>query len=256
MSVHGELELQRTNGVALEQKPPAEVSIVQIIEKISQMPNLSMDQVLVIKELVALRNQEREQERKERFFEALARVQAKAPRIARNGIMDRGPGKGTIPYAKREDIDAVMRPLYQAEGFSVTWNFPRNESLIRVVGKFTAFGHTEEREWSCSPDTSGGKQNPQAAGSTDSYGQRYISIGFWDIITEGADVNGANPKNLTCISQEQADAVSTALEDIGAKAGTPNRAAFYKTFGVSEVSELKLSQIDNVWVRINSRRNA
>jgi len=86
--------------------------------------------------------------------------------------MDRGVGKGQIHYARREDIDLMLRPIYQAEGFTVTWNAPINDNRIQVVGSFTAFGHTETREWSCSPDTSGGKQNPQAAGSTISYGQR------------------------------------------------------------------------------------
>lgn len=235
---------------------PTEISIVQIIEKISQTPSLTQESIGVLERLVALQERRDDRDRKEKFFEALKRVQEKAPRVTKYGLMDRGPGKGTIAFAKREDIDAVMRPIYQAEGFSVNWDAPRSETLIRVVGRFTAFGHTEEREWSCSPDTSGGKQNPQAAGSTVSYGQRYISIMMWDIITEDQDTNGGTRASTSPILQKQADEISTALDDLGAKVGTQQRAAFQKTFGVSKVEEIKQSQLDEVWNRIRNRQKA
>lgn len=248
------LTAQRETAVATTGTP--EVNILQIIEKMAQTPNLTTESVAALTQLVALQDRREAQQRRERFFEALARVQAKAPRIPKHGLMDRGAGKGQIKYAKREDIDAVMRPIYKDEGFSVNWDSPMVEGKIRVIGRFTAFGHTEEREWWCLPDGSGGKQGPQAAGSTVSYGQRYVSIMFWDIITEDEDANGARRESVQVITQAEADDIATALDDLGARAGTQQRAAFYKTFGISKIEDLKRSQFDEVWARINTRRKA
>lgn len=252
MSPHGELSFERAGHapVVARQEAPGEVSIVQIIEKISSTPNLTLESIGVLERLVALQERRDEQQRRERFFEALKRVQEKAPRITKHGLMDRGAGKGQIAFAKREDIDLVMRPIYQAEGFSVNWDSPMVDGKIRVVGRFTAFGHTEEREWWCAPDGSGGKQGPQAAGSTVSYGQRYISIMFWDVITEGEDTNGGSPKDATPISQAQADEITTLLGDLGAGPGTERRKRFYKTYGVQKIEDLRVSQLKDVYARI------
>lgn len=257
MSPHGELTVERASApvtAIAKHESPGEVSIVQIIEKLANTPNLSMESVAALTQLVALQDKREDRERRERFFEALKRVQEQAPRITKYGLMDRGAGKGQIKYAKREDIDAVMRPIYQKEGFSVNWDSPMVDGKIRVVGRFTAHGHTEEREWWCSPDASGGKQGPQASGSTVSYGQRYISIMFWDVVTEDEDLNGGKREGAEPISQAQADEVATALLDLGAGPGTQQRAAFQKAFGVSKIEELRASQLDEVWARINKRK--
>lgn len=241
-------ELATTNG--------GEVSIVSIIEKLAQTPNLTTESVAALTQLCALQDKREDRQRRELFFDALKRVQEQAPRITKHGLMDRGAGKGQIKFAKREDIDAVMRPIYQREGFSVNWDSPMVDGKVRVVGRFTAFGHTEEREWWCAPDGSGGKQGPQAAGSTVSYGQRYISVMFWDVITEDEDINGAKPEEVKAITQSEADDITTALDDLGARSGTQQRTAFYKTFGISKIEDLKRSQFDEVWARINTRRKA
>lgn len=196
-----------------------------------------------LERLMAMMERKEAQERKEKFFSALARVQMAAPRITKYGLMDRGAGKGQIKFAKREDIDAVMRPIYQAEGFSVNWDAPMHDGKIRVIGRFTAFGHTEEREWWCAPDASGGKQGPQASGSTTSYGQRYISIMFWDIITEDEDKNGAKREDVEPISQNQADDIRTRMNDLPQKAPGNLLSILCRKYGVEKIEELKAGQL-------------
>jgi hypothetical protein len=225
---------------------PQEVSIISIIEKLAQTPNLTMESVAALTQLVALQDKREERQRKDLFFEALKRVQEKAPRITKSGLMDRGPGKGQIPFAKREDIDAVMRPIYQAEGFSVNWNSPMVDGKVRVVGHFTAFGHTEEREWWCAPDTSGGKQPPQASGSTVSYGQRYLSVMFWDIITEDEDTNGARREDVRPITQNQADDIRTRMNDLPQKSPGLLLSKLCQKHGVEKPEALKASQLTAV----------
>ncbi len=220
-----------------------EVSIVQIIEKISQTPNLTLESIGVLERLVALQEKRDEQMRREKFFEALKRVQERAPRITKHGLMDRGPGKGQIPFAKREDIDAVMRPIYQQEGFSVNWDSPMVDGKLRVIGRFTAYGHTEEREWWCAPDASGGKQGPQAAGSTVSYGQRYISIMFWDVITEGEDNNGVKREDVEPVTQGQADDIRTRMNDLPQTRPGILLAKLCQKYGVERPEDLKIGQL-------------
>lgn len=226
------------NEQALEQRPFESLIVRAMDDKTFDVEKLER--------LMAMMERKEAQERKEKFFAALARVQQTAPRITKYGLMDRGAGKGQIKFAKREDIDAVMRPIYQAEGFSVNWDAPMHDGKIRVIGRFTAFGHTEEREWWCAPDASGGKQGPQASGSTTSYGQRYISIMFWDIITEDEDTNGTTVKP---ISQSQSDDVRSQLEEI--QAALPR---FFKLFGVTKLEELRTDQLKEVYARIEEAR--
>ena len=57
-------------------------------------------------------------QRKERFFEALALAQAQMPQLDQTGCIEYGAGKGKINYARIEDIDAQIRPIYSAAGSS------------------------------------------------------------------------------------------------------------------------------------------
>lgn len=238
-----ELVRQEAGAVTAAQQP---VSLMSFAMQMAANPSMDADK---LERIMAMLERQEEQTRKDQFFEALARVQKAMPRIRKHGMMDRGQGKGQIAYAKREDIDAVIRPLYEAEGFSVNWDAPRGDGMIRVVGRFTAFGHTEEREWSCSADTSGGKQNPQAAGSTISYGQRYLTKMFWNIIEEGEDTNGAPPAAVENITQEEADTMRSTLEELNA-----NVPKFLELFGVSKMEDLKQSQLKDAWAKIEQKR--
>lgn len=241
-SVHGELEVQRD----MVRRPEAtgEVSILQIIERLSQTPNFTVESVAALTQLVALQDKREAQTRKEMFEAALLRVQIAAPRILQNGLMDRGVGKGQIPYAKREDIDAVMRPIYQEEGFTVTWDGPpMPDGKIDVTGFFTCCGHTEVRHWPCSPDASGGKTGPQAVSSTIAYGKRQISKMVWDIIEEGLDKNGAKREEVEAISQSQADEIRTRMNDLSQKAPGILLLKLCEMHGVKRPEEIKVGQL-------------
>jgi hypothetical protein len=167
-----------------------------------------------------------------------------------------GRDGGTIKFATREDIDAVMRPIYQPEGFTVTWDGPRLPSgHIDVIGRFTAHGHTEERHWICVPDESGGKTPPQATSSTIAYGKRQVSKMMWDIVEEGLDKNGASRKeDVTPISQEQADTIRSLLQEL------PNSAVYIKKclqiYGVTRLEDIRLADLDDVHKRIKSVKDA
>ena len=102
-----------------------------------------------LERLIALQERSQAAQRKERFFEALALAQAQMPQLDQNGCIEYGAGKGKINYARIEDIDAQIRPIYSAAGFSVSWNSgPVMEGkMVRVEENvLRRHGHNETRE--------------------------------------------------------------------------------------------------------------
>ena len=229
----------------------APVSLENLVAQIAQSDSMTTEKVEVIERLVALMERREAQQRKERFDEAHRRVQARVTRVAKNGLMDRGAGKGQIPYAKREDVDAMVRPIYLEEGFSIDWDAPMTSDggKIHIRGRFNCAGHTEIREITFAPDASGGKTGPQATGSSVAYGQRYVEKMFWNILDEGADANGADVEATKPITQDQADTIRTELADI--KADMPR---FYRLFGVAALEDLRVSQLTEVYARIKQAK--
>lgn len=195
---------------------PEAVSLEQLVVTMAQSPDMTTQKVEVLERLMAMMERRDEQRRKELFFEALARVQALVKPVEQNGMMARGDKGGRIPYAKREDIRAMVKPIYIAEGFSVTWDAPTSDDsgTIHVTGHFTCHGHTEIRQWSCKPDPSGGKTGPQAVSSTIAYGKRQIEKMFWDVEEKGQDKNGAESKDIDPITENQALDIRTRMNDL------------------------------------------
>jgi hypothetical protein len=99
------------------------------------------------------------------------------PQLDQNGCIDYGSGKGKINYARIEDIDAQIRPIYSGAGFSVSWNSePVMEGkMVKVQGTFSCHGHNETREMTGPVDNSGGKNGIQGVASSVAYLKRQIS---------------------------------------------------------------------------------
>ena len=89
---------------AITHAPAGAVASPQTLEELvfSKASDPTFDADKLIK-LVDLMERTQAQKRKEAFFEALQRVQAKSPRITKNGLMDRGAGKWphSLPLAAR-----------------------------------------------------------------------------------------------------------------------------------------------------------
>lgn len=124
---------------------------------------------------------------------AFARVCSKMPRITKHGKIDFGKSSKPIPYAKWEDIDEAIRPVYQAEGFTLT-----HDTEPSAQAGWTTYhailihinGNRRKSSISLPLDTSGGKQNIQGAGSSSSYGARYATRNLFNIVFEGEDDDG------------------------------------------------------------------
>lgn len=182
--------------------PPARTSMVDdynmkmltMIERVVTDPSIDVSK---LREMIELQERMRADQASREFHSALNALQPLLPVIKKKGLISiefkNGKGSQSTPYALKEDIQKAIRPLYTRAGFSTSFNTRNEQGKIVVVLKLSHnAGHTETYESPPMPlDTSGSKNNIQAAGSTVSYGQRYCLIGAFDIVTEGLDDDGA-----------------------------------------------------------------
>tara|TARA_R110000868_G_scaffold156637_1_gene383596 strand:+ start:43 stop:807 length:765 start_codon:yes stop_codon:yes gene_type:complete len=238
-----ELARQEPGAVAVVSQP----TVIDIIGKMADSPHFSLEAVQAIKELVALQERQDELRRKAEFAAAMARIQADIPRIVQRGkiVIPAKDGKAgsATTFARLADIDVALRPLLQREGMFLTFNEPETMDGGRSVieGQLAhSNGYSETKRMTLSLDTSGSKNNIQAAGSRMRYGRRYI-VGMWFNIIEADDdvAEGAGERVLP-ITQKQADE----LNDLLAEIGGDEKARFLRWAGVAKMADVTAAKFE------------
>lgn len=148
------------------------------------------------------------------FNRALHGAQAMMPRVVKHGVISLGTGKGSIPFAKWEDVDAVLRPLQKEFGFSVTF------SEIAVTEFGTTWeathrhilGYSQTNRITLARDSGPGRNAVQSSGSTSSYAKRYLVENFFNIVREDEDDDGKKG-GARFITTEQVAQLQTLLKD-------------------------------------------
>jgi len=106
------------------------------------------------------------------------------------------PQKGVFEafkYAPLEEIDKHLRPLLAEEEMDLSYSDEPCEGggiLIRGRLKHLPSGHYEDSFMPAPPDTTGGKSNVQAVGSTNSFLRRYVACNIFNIVVVGDDDDG------------------------------------------------------------------
>ena len=106
------------------------------------------------------------------------------------------PQKGTyeaFKYAPLEEIDKHLRPLLAEEDMDLSYSDePRERDGILIRGRLKHLpgGHYEDSFMPAPPDTTGGKSNVQAVGSTNSFLRRYVACNIFNIVIVGDDDDG------------------------------------------------------------------
>ena len=239
-------ELTRQDGGAVAVQPQ-QPTVVDIINRMADSPNFSLEAVQAIKELVALQERQDELRRKSEFAAAMARIQAEIPRIVQRGKIvipaKEGKAGSSTSFARLADIDVALRPLLQREGMSLTFDEPETLDGGRSIieGRLThANGYSETKRMTLSLDTSGSKNNIQAAGSRMRYGRRYI-VGMWFNIIEADDdaAEGAGER-VAVITQKQADE----LNDLLAEIGGDEKVRFLRWAGVEKLADVPVAKFE------------
>ncbi|MBX9755653.1 MAG: ERF family protein [Pseudomonadaceae bacterium] len=166
-------------------------------------------------------------------------------------------------YARLEDIDQEISPIYTDEGFSLSFG-TADSSLaghIRVICDcMHAEGHTKQYQMDLPLDATGigGKTNKtgvHAHGSTNSYARRYLTMMIFNVVMvkEDNDGNGAanNKPEQPVITAPQAAQLAALLS----KCSEKSQADFAEKFG-SPASVYK-SEFNDVLAKLtkNAARN-
>src|SRR5271169_6350419 len=133
---------------------------------------------------------------KGRMLKKLAGIKFVKNRHAIYEIENGKPQEGTyeaFKYAPLDEIDKHLRPLLAEENMDLSYSDePREGGGIRIRGrlKHLPSGHYEDSFMSAPLDTTGGKSEVQAAGSTNSFLRRYIACNIFNIVVVGDDDDG------------------------------------------------------------------
>lgn len=210
----------------LEIKPIAISALKQpdmmtIIEKAMMMPNFEIEK---LERLLAMQKEIMAKNAEMSFTSALVRLSADLPRIVRSKSVaydidknDKTKGKKeAFKFAAYEDIDEVLRPLMAREGFHPSFDTaPRpgdGGGAIITCTLTHVDGHSMKASVPVALDSSGGKNNIQAMGSTISYGQRYCLKMLLNIVTVGEDDDGKTSE-AQYIDPVQADLLNVLLSE-------------------------------------------
>lgn len=192
----------------LVETPQAEQSnMLAIIERAATdvaVDVVKMQALLDVQERIMVKQAEIE------FNEAMARLEL--PEIKKLGKTHNSK------YAKYEHIDREIRPLYTAEGFSMSFNSKLNDNVETYYGTLSHVGgHSRTAEMALPPDTSGSKNAIQAKGSTISYAKRYLLCMLLNIITVDEDDDGSSAFPIT---DEQFEQLQTLIDETGSDSKT------------------------------------
>jgi hypothetical protein len=141
----------------------------------------------------------------------------------------------TFKYAPFEEIDKHLRPLLAEENMDLSYSDePREGGGIRIRGrlKHLPSGHYEDSFMSAPLDTTGGKSEVQAAGSTNSFLRRYVACNIFNIVVVGDDDDGA----MGTVDEDQAKTILDLIKK--AKVG-PKFLKYMKARSVEEAGSLE-----------------
>jgi len=217
---------------------PAVGGFSSIIEKVAMMENIDVDK---LERMMAMQMQWEERNARKLFDEAKARASAKLKhiKIVKNRSVaydidktnkDKGQ-KVAFRYAALEDIDKLISPVLGEENIDVSYKIEPNAlpGWHTVVCWLSHAGHREPYPMPMPLDTSGGKGNAQAMGSTQMYGMRRALCGAFNLIPVGLDDDGMGG----AIDDSQAANIKQMIKDSGA-----DTAGFLKYMGVPNVEEI------------------
>jgi hypothetical protein len=180
-------------------EPPS--GMLAMMERLALNPDLPVEK---LEKLLDMQIKIMAIEAEKEFAAAMARVQSQLPKVKR----DRPNEQTGSKYATLEAIAQAIKPIYTAEGFSMSFSeAPSSENHVRVIGILRhKDGHKTEHYRDVAIDATGiaGKVNKtttHAEASSITYGRRYVTCLAFDVAT-GDDTDGNKPGDK--ITEEQA----------------------------------------------------
>src|SRR6516165_4375323 len=189
----------------VERLPPAPSSdspstVLALIERVALDPHADvekLERVMAMYERLKAKEAELAYNAaKGRILKKLARIKIVKNRSVFYEVEKGTPKKGiyeAFKYTPLEEIDKHLRPLLAEEHMDLSYSDEPREGdgiLIRGRLKHLPGGHYEDSFMPAPPDTTGGKSNVQAVGSTNSFLRRYVVCNIFNIVVVGDDDDG------------------------------------------------------------------
>ena len=238
-------EIEREGPAALPPlAPPADgaSTVLALIERVALDPGADAEKLGRMTAMYeALKAKEAElayNAAKGRILKKLLGIKIVKNRSVLNEVDNAKPQRGigeAFKYAPLEEIDKHLRPLLAEEEMDLSYSDePAAGGGLRIRGrlKHLRSGYYEDSFLSAPPDTTGGKSNVQAVGSTNSYLRRYVACNIFNIVVVGDDDDG----NGGTIDEAQSRTLLALIKK--AKVG-PKFLKYMKARNVEEAGSLK-----------------
>lgn len=205
--------IPKKNAVAKHQPKKAEpakivlasdpaVAMMQMIERAARDPLVDVPKM---RELLAMRKELAAEQAERDFSEAMSIAQTGMRAIA----ADSNNPQTKSRYASYKALDRVMRPIYTAHGFSISFDTAAADTpdAVMVVAIVSRSGHTRKYQIPMTADGKGAKggdvmTKTHAVGAAITYGQRYLLKMIFNIA-----VNSGPGKDVPRITDEQAEQI-------------------------------------------------
>jgi len=175
-------------------------AILALIERVAKDPRADVEKLeCVVAMYDRLKAKEAElayNAAKGRILKKLAGIRIVKNRSVLSDVEKSNPQNGTyeaFKYAPLEEIDKHLRPLLAEEGMDLSYSDEPcggGGILIRGRLKHLPSGHYEDSYMPAPLDTSDGKSDVQAVGSTNSFLRRYVACNIFNIVVVGDDDDG------------------------------------------------------------------
>ena len=222
-------------------------SLLNIIAHAAENPNVDVTKLsalLDMQERVLAKGAEAA------FNQALVQMNTDQLRVKKNGTVDLGAGKGSYKFAKWEDMDRVIRPIMQREGFTLSFDSTAKEGGgITVTGTLLhSAGHSRKASIPLALDTGAGRNNLQAMGSSLAYGKRYVTEMLLNIVREDDD-DDAVRGGTRYITDEQAMQIENLITETKS-----DLTGFMRHFGVQSITEITAENFTAALNALNAKK--
>lgn len=141
-------------------------------------------------------------EARKAFIAALGEFKKEVPKIIKTKIVsypNKDGGVTKYSHAELDKVNDIIIPALMKVGLTHDWKSSdaNGRTTVTFILRHTESGHTEEMATLSGPaDTSGGKNNIQAIGSTTFYLQRYTMFASLGLVPEGVDDDGRKGETM------------------------------------------------------------
>lgn len=228
--------------------PEAPTGMLAMMERLALNPDLPVDKLEKLLDMqIKIMGIEAEKE----FAAAMARVQSKLPKVKR----DRDNEQTGSKYATLESIAAAIKPIYTAEGFSMSFSEAASSNgHVRVIGILRhKDGHKTEHYRDVAIDATGiagkvNKTNTHAEASSITYGRRYVTCLAFDVAT-GDDTDGNKPGDK--ITEEQTVRLRAMMTEFGVE-----EPKFLEALQLAKLEDLPAAGFSAARVALKARAKA